>query len=40
MHAEYSMEASQGMGQWCHVIIILIRKVSEHDMTAKYLDNV
>ena len=36
------MEGSQGSGavrSHDHVNIILIRKVSEHDATAKYLDD-
>jgi len=33
------MEGSQWTRQWEHANVILIRKVSEHDVTAKYLDN-
>ena len=39
MHARYSMEVSQGTRQWWHANTILIRKVSEHNAAAKYLDN-
>ena len=42
MRAGYSMEGSQGsraVRSHDRVNVILIRKVSEHDTTAKYLDN-